>query len=62
METLIQYIFGEREMDIVEYKKIRLNDKLIEFFNYEDNYVSNQKYIYSSAVPLSLYEFYKLFD
>ena len=33
---LIKLSLGENEKDITEYKKIRLNEKLEEFFRYEE--------------------------
>ena len=60
IKNLIINQLGEKETDIVEYKKIRLNEKLEVFFNYEDNYMNNQKYIYESKIPISFYECYKI--
>ena len=56
----IKLSLGENEKDITEYKKIRLNEKLEEFFRYEENYKINQKYIYESRITTHFSEYYKI--
>lgn len=61
IQKLLENFLGySDEIDLVEYKKTILNEKLEIFFSYEDNYMRNQKYIYESLITSHISEFFTI--
>lgn len=60
IQNIIENFFGNNEIELEEYKKIRLNEKLEIFFSYENNYMNNQKYIYDDLISTSLVQYYNI--
>ena len=61
IQKLIENFLGYNdEIDLVDYKKTILNEKLEIFFSYENNYMNNQKYIYDDLIITNFFHYYNI--